>query len=261
MTLSDGFLELVVRPEDSIPVELLAFEIARHAHPDLDIQDSMRVLDGFAAGCAEPTVDSVCDFLFVECGFTGNTRNYYDPDNSLLDIVIESRRGIPISLAVVVIAVGSRLGVGFHGIGLPGHFLVGIDDRPGFYIDAFGGGQLLETGGVRALFHRLHGADSRFHESMLVPAGPHAIARRMLGNLDAMYAANRDLRSRLWATTLRAAIPGASLEEEAEVAAAHAALGSLDCAAQTLEDLSERAPEPVARNYLAVAARWRSQLN
>ncbi len=221
----------------------------------------MKVLDDLAAGCPDATVESICDFLFVGCGFTGNSRNYYDPDNSLLDVVLETRRGIPISLAVVVIAVGSRLGVRFHGVGLPGHFLVGIDDQPGLYIDAFGGGQLLEIGGVRALFHRLHGADTRFHESMLVPTGPRAMARRMLGNLDAIYAANRDLKSRLWATSLRAAIPGASLEEEAEVAAAHAALGSLDCAAQTLEDLAVRAPEPVARNYLAVAARWRSQLN
>jgi hypothetical protein len=83
----------------------------------------------------------------------------------------------------------------------------------------------------------------------------------MLGNLDGIYASRRDLRSRLWASTLRSSIPGSSIEEEADVASAHAALGSFDCAAERLELLALRVPDHVAENYRAVAARWRSQLN
>ena len=259
--LPDGFIELIGEPDGSVPVEVLALEIAKHAHPELCVDQSLRDLDELAGACPDSSVESICRFLFVERGFAGNSTNYYDPRNSLLDVVIASRRGIPITLSIVLIAVGSRLGVGFHGVGLPGHFLVGLDDRNESFIDPFGGGQELDLAGVRNLYHRLHGADRAFGVGMLDPVGPRAMARRMLGNLDAIYASRRDLRSRLWASTLRASIPGSSIEEEADVASAHAALGSFDCAAERLELLALRSPDQMAENYRAVAAKWRSQLN
>jgi regulator of sirC expression with transglutaminase-like and TPR domain len=259
--LSDGFIEMIGKPDGSVPVEALALEIARHAHPDLCVARSLDVLDDLADACPSPSVESICRFLFVDRGFAGNSENYYDPCNSLLDVVIESRRGIPITLSIVLIAIGSRLGLEFHGVGLPGHFLVGVDHRKESFIDPFGGGQELDLAGVRRLHHRLHGADRAFGPEMLEPVGPRAMARRMLGNLDAIYASRRDLRSRLWASTLRASIPGASLEEEADVASAHAAIGSFDSAADRLEMLALRSPARIAGNYRSVAARWRSQLN
>ncbi len=261
MGLPGGFIELIGEPDGSVPVEVLALEIAKYAHPDLGVDRSLQDLDELADACPGQSVESICRFLFHDRGYAGNSTNYYDPCNSLLDVVIESRRGIPITLSIVLIAVGSRLGVGFHGVGLPGHFLAGVDDRHESYIDPFGGGQELDLAGVRNLYHRLHGADRAFGGEMLDPVGPRAMMRRMLGNLDAIYASRRDLRSRLWASTLRASIPGSSIEEEADVASAHAALGSFDCAAERLELLSLRSPAQMADNFRAVAARWRSQLN
>lgn len=259
--LSDGFLELIGKPDGSVPVEVLALEIARHANPDLSVARSLESLDELAGACPSSTVESICRFLFLEQGFAGNSENYYDPCNSLLDIVIESKRGIPITLSIVLIAVGSRLGVDLHGVGFPGHFLVGVGDQQDSFIDPFGGGQELDLLGVSNLFHRLHGADRAFGKEMIEPVAPRAMVRRMLGNLDAIYANRRDFRSRLWASTLRAAIPGSTIEEEADAAAAHAALGSFDCAADRLELLALKSPAHVAENYRAVAARWRSQLN
>jgi regulator of sirC expression with transglutaminase-like and TPR domain len=258
---SDGFSELIGKPDGTVPIEVLALEIAKHANPDLCVARSLAELDQLADACPSPSVESICRFLFEEQGFAGNSANYYDPCNSLLDVVITSRRGIPITLSIVLIAVGSRLGVDLYGVGFPGHFLVGVGDRQDSFIDPFGGGQELDVVGVRNLFHRLHGADRAFGVEMLEPVGPRAIARRMLGNLDAIYAGRRDLHSRLWASTLRSSIPGASIEEEADVASAHAAIGSFDSAAERLELLALRAPDHVAENYRSVAARWRSQLN
>jgi regulator of sirC expression with transglutaminase-like and TPR domain len=159
---SDGFIELIGKPDGSVPIEVLALEIAKHANPSLSVARSLEDLDQLADACPSPTVESICRSLFVEQGFAGNSANYYDPCNSLLDVVITSKRGFPITLSLVLIAVGSRLGVELHGVGFPGHFLVGVGDRQDSFIDPFGGGQKLDVVGVRNLFHRLHGADRAF---------------------------------------------------------------------------------------------------
>jgi alkylhydroperoxidase/carboxymuconolactone decarboxylase family protein YurZ len=96
---------------------------------------------------------------------------------------------------------------------------------------------------------------------MLAPVGPRTVVTRMLNNLVAIFASRRDQQGRLWALQLRAAIPGASLEDRAEVAAALAAVGEFSEAGRWLDGLSLEAPEPVAVGYRQAADRLRSRLN
>ena len=194
-------------------------------------------------------------------GFRGNPDHYYDPANSYLDHVVATRRGIPISLSVLTIAVARRQGIDLVGVGMPGHFLVRSASDPSLYVDPFGGGQVLDTAGARALFHTLHGPDAGFSQTMLTPVGPRSIVTRMLNNLVAVFAAGRDHQGRLWALRLRATVPGASLEDRAEVAAALAAVGEFAEAGRWLEALSFEAPGPVAVGYRQAADRLRSRLN
>jgi regulator of sirC expression with transglutaminase-like and TPR domain len=134
-----------------------AFLLARFCYPDLDVGQYRKVLDRMA-GEVRPRIKSLRRspdvvrtlnyHLFDHLGFHGNTVNYYDPDNSYLNQVIDQRLGIPISLSVVMLLVAKRLDLPLVGVGLPGHFLVryeGAGQKPGpqIYIDPFNRGQVL----------------------------------------------------------------------------------------------------------------------
>ena len=131
-----------------------AFLIARIAYPDVDISHYEKCLDHLAEEFrtkwhseeAPPgkVARLLSAFLFKDKGFSGNRIHYYDPDNSYLHRVIESRQGIPISLSAIYVFVGNRLGLPLAGVGMPGHFLVKIEgESPPQFVDCFNGGVLL----------------------------------------------------------------------------------------------------------------------
>jgi len=129
--------------------------ISRVAYPDLDIGKILSELDLIAARCKELLIHpsssrEVCRIinrvLFHEFGFRGNIENYANPDNSHLNRVIETRRGLPIALSMLYLLVGQRLGANLEPIGVPGHFMVGsFDEDLPFYIDAFERGRILSA--------------------------------------------------------------------------------------------------------------------
>src|SRR5207253_3837600 len=97
-------------------------------------------------------VAELAGYLFGECGFRGNQEEYYDPRNSFLNEVLERRTGIPITLSVVLIETGARLGLPLEGVGFPGHFLVRVAGSRGpLLLDPFYGGRPI---GERALLAR-----------------------------------------------------------------------------------------------------------
>ncbi|HEV7536715.1 MAG TPA: transglutaminase-like domain-containing protein, partial [Acidimicrobiia bacterium] len=151
------FADLVARPDDEIPLDEATLLIAAQARPDLDIGAEQGRLDELAGGCGEATLDGLTRHLFTELGFTGNAERYRDPDNSYLDQVMRRRVGIPISLSVLTMEVGRRLGVAIDGVGMPGHFLVRHRADPVIFLDPFGGGRRLDAAGCRAIFASLGG--------------------------------------------------------------------------------------------------------
>ncbi len=256
-----AFAELLSRPDDEIEVERAALLIAAHAHEGLDVEAELSAIDVIAEGCGGDDLGSVLTHVFGELAFRGNADAYYDPANSYLDHVVATRRGIPITLSILTIAVGRRRGLDLVGVGMPGHFLVGSARDTSVFVDPFGGGKVIDVDGAAALFHALHGAEAHFSLGMLEPVGARAIVTRMLNNLVSIFAARRDQRSRLWAVQLRAMVPGASIEDRAEVAAALAAVGEFSEAGRWLDALSFEAPAPVAAGYRNAAERLRSRLN
>ena len=92
-------------------------------------------------------------YLFAEAGFRGNTKNYYEVENSYLNCVMDRRTGIPISLSTVYLLMGKRLQLPVHGIGMPGHFLVKFDsDKYKIFIDCWNGGAGLTEQNCARLF-------------------------------------------------------------------------------------------------------------
>jgi regulator of sirC expression with transglutaminase-like and TPR domain len=198
----------------------------------------MSELDVLAAGCSDISFEGVIRHMRA-LGFSGDRDNYYDARNSYLNHVIDRRRGIPITLSVVAIELGRRLGVPVIGIGMPGHFLV----RDGAQLDAFADvfdGRMLDRAGCERLFDELQ-PGATFDDSLLAPAGTRSIVARLLANLKGIHLARRDRRSLAWVLRLRIAVPGVPLTEHRELASALAADGQFLEAAAVLDALAELA--------------------
>lgn len=217
------FAALVQGPESGIPLDEAALLVAAADHA-VDVDAELRALDTLAASLDATDPASLAHALFGVQGFAGNTVDYGDPRNSYLDEVLRRRLGIPITLSVLMIEVGRRLGIALVGVGMPGHFLVGSDDG---YVDPFHGGAVLDAAGARRLFDRTH-PGAPFVDHYLDPVGTRAVLSRVLANLVATFLARDPLRA-IGAVRLRLEIPGL--------------------------------PEPERRQAEAVLARLRARLN
>ncbi len=201
-TPRERFAALAQMPGTELPLAEGALLIAAEDYPALDIPRYLGVLDHLAQDARArvpagddplPAVGGLCDFLFTTAGFRGNTRHYGDPKNSFLNEVLERRLGIPISLALVYLEVGRRLGLPMYGVGMPGHFLVGCKARGGpLFVDAFNGTVLTEPG-CGHLFRQITGGGSPFRKEYLAPTPARYILVRMLRNLKAIFVQDQDL--------------------------------------------------------------------
>lgn len=204
MDATTRFAQLVVVPEELLPLDEAALLIAAHARPGLDVDAGLARLDAIAGDVGEPTLDGLRRLLFRDLGFHGNDVDYYDPANSFLDLVLERRRGIPITLAVVMLEVGRRIGVPLSGVSMPGHFLVRDKVDPEVFVDPFARGAVLDRRGAEARFHAVQGPGAVFDAGFLEPVGRLAIVGRMLANLDRVARQRGDLAMLRWVRTLRA---------------------------------------------------------
>lgn len=192
--LEQELQDLAMAPDHRMDLEAGVFLIARYAYPNLDVAYFTRQLDHMAAevrgyigprSSGEETVKALGRYLFAELGYCGNTKNYYEADNSYINKVLDRRTGIPISLSTIYLLIGRRLGLPVCGIGMPGHFLVKFDsERYKIFIDCFNSGALLtEKNCIRFLTEAGYGFDDRY----LQPSSIRAILIRTIKNLVAIY--------------------------------------------------------------------------
>lgn len=256
------FVEVVHREEAVIPLDETLLLIAAHARPALDVDVHLDQLDELAATVWAPTLDALRKRLFVELGFAGNAADYYDPRNSFLDQVVARRVGLPITLAVVMLEVGRRIGVPLDGVSMPGHFLVRDKVDPTVFVDPFARGAVLDERGCRLRFHQVHGPDAEFDPSFLDPVGKLAIIGRVLANLETIATVEGDREMLSWVLTLRAAMPDAGTAEHRKLASVLASSGRYDEAADVLEQLADELPDPASALQLgSAAAVLRAKLN
>lgn len=150
------YFESLVAEDAGLPLTEAAIALALDEHPELDVQAVLAEIDGLARTLKGRIPADVVPvqrlrwlnrFFFQELGFAGNVNDYYDPDNSYLHRVLQTRRGIPISLSVLYIELAHQIGLQARGISFPGHFLVKMripnGDQPGeVVIDPFSGRSL-----------------------------------------------------------------------------------------------------------------------
>ena len=182
-----------------------ALLIAAGEYRDLDVARYLDRIDEMGATLRRrlrsdiSTTDALIalnHYVFEDLGFRGNTDDYYDPRNSFLNDVIDRKLGIPITLSVLYIEIGRRIGLPLHGVSFPAHFLVKCVLREGAIIlDPYARGASL---GMHDLQERLKGivADaelpSELLTSMLTATGPKEIFVRILRNLRAIYMTKGD---------------------------------------------------------------------
>lgn len=193
------FAHLLGRANDRLEPEHLALLLAEPEHPGLDVPgylNKLNVMGELARiklkGCrglapAERIVP-ILRLLYGELGFRGNFTDFYDPQNSFLNQVIDRRTGNPLSLAVVLLAVCRRAGVPAHGVSFPGHFLVRVAKASGEIatIDPIDG-KMLTPSVLHALYESATGDPGEIDDQYLRPATHRQILLRMLTNLRAIY--------------------------------------------------------------------------
>jgi regulator of sirC expression with transglutaminase-like and TPR domain len=190
------FVRETSRPDPDIDLARAALAISRIEYPALDVDDCLGKLGDLAAGAAPAgrTADPLerlhrlREYLFEEQGFAGNAEDYFDPRNSFLNDVLERRLGIPITLSLVLIEVGRRLGLEMEGIGLPGHFITGarVGDEH-VLLDPFNGGAVLTGEACRELAARALGRPVRLTAEQFRPVTKRQFLVRMLANLKGIY--------------------------------------------------------------------------
>jgi regulator of sirC expression with transglutaminase-like and TPR domain len=174
---------------------------------------------------------------------------------------VRRRVGLPISLSVLGMEVGRRLGLDLAGVGMPGHFLLQVGGAdPPVWVDPFAAGRLMDRQACEDRFHLVNGASTAFLESYLDPIGPRSILARMLANLKAIYATRGNLEALAWVFALRLAIPGVPPLERRDLARVLGSTGQFHQAADALEELAEALPAQ-APTLLAEAVALRARLN
>jgi regulator of sirC expression with transglutaminase-like and TPR domain len=184
---------IIGSPDALLPA---AVAIAMHQMPEADpgavdakIQLYADTVRSRVRGCQPQAVLAhLHDLLFEQEGYIGNTEEYYSPSNSYLPAVLETKRGLPITLSLLYKLVAERVGLRSWGVGLPGHFLVGVDVAgTSMLVDAFAGGRILSADEAHERVQELFGPEMEWSDDLLRPASNRHWLTRMLQNLLHMF--------------------------------------------------------------------------
>lgn len=246
---------------EPVPLGEAAIAVAAYLGYADDPAWQLQRLADLAAGVPGDDLVAVAHHLFTTAGLRGATASYYDPLNSMLPLVLDRRRGIPVTLAVIAVDVARRLNIEASVVGMPGHVLVGDGDPPHRWIDVFHGGQWVDALGARARFATIHGRHAPFDPRALsATPDPHVIAR-LLGNLVGIYASTGDAHRLVRVHELRTAIPGLAESERPALATALTSVGRYEEAAVLWELESAGRSGPEAAEAAVTVRRLRSHLN
>lgn len=194
------FLQAIDSDAEQIDLAYCALLLASELEPGVQIDEAMAALQSLSTEAGNAGVNNAAtlvDFLSGDQQFHGNTEDYYAPQNSLLDQVLRTRQGIPITLAIVYISIGEALGLEIAGISFPGHFLLAMKDADTrTLIDPFRGQTVSEDDCYRILAN-LSGAAPEPSEEYFATAHKRHILLRVAENLKGIYARDQQARQAL----------------------------------------------------------------
>src|SRR5207237_7668602 len=201
----DPVAQLLGGDDSGVALARACLMIAQDAYPGLDVDRYLGEIERMAirlrarmpqANAAEDRIVALNQFLFDDLGYWGNTDDYYDPRNSYLNEVIDRKTGIPITLSILYMELGRRIGLPLEGVSFPGHFLVRLRLRAGMLVlDPFAGGVPQSESELRERLKRVipEGVASDVPvgelplDQFLEPASKRQILSRLLRNLKGIY--------------------------------------------------------------------------
>ena len=191
------FERLVKRPEAKLDLARAALLIAAEADPNVDIDHEMHTLDSWAAQLRaqlDPNWNNLQklarlrNFVYEELRFRGDHRDYYSPSNSLLHQVMGRRLGIPLTLSIIFMELGWRVGMPLEGVGFPGHFLVRLAGEPlDLLLDPYQRGTSVHEEDCRQMLHDLTDGKLELSDEHLLSVSKRDMIARLLMNLKGAY--------------------------------------------------------------------------
>ena len=237
------FLAMAALPDHEIDLATAALLIAATEYPQLDVGQQLGVLDSLSAGAShrleadrDPlfSVNTLSEYLFDEVGFRGNLEDYYDPRNCFLNEVLGRRLGIPITLSLLCIEVGKRLGIPLAGVGMPGHFLLRHQEEEDLIIDPFHKGILLTEEECAQRLRQVTRTDAPWDSRYLSPVSNREFIARILRNLKNIYFEGQDYVRALTIIERLMALQPEVAQERRDRGVAHYQLGRYQ---EALDDL------------------------
>lgn len=211
---NDRLLQIVDSPDGTTELAEAALLIAKEEYPELKLSGCLGEISrltenvckrlpsgGTAAGDVLMTLN---EYLFDIEGFSGDVKNFHDVQNNFFHNVLEQKRGTPITLSILYIAIGRTIGLPLHGIAFPGHFLVkyAVDDT-NIILDPFAGGLSLDDSELETILKHVCSQNSLPDTSLkelLSTANTREIMVRMLRNLKHIYLQQKRADKAIWAT-------------------------------------------------------------
>ncbi len=201
--IRDDFVRAVGRSEPALDLARAALLVAAESDPRLDVDSQLHTLESWATELRarlEPGWNNLQklarlrSFVFEELGFRGDSNDYFNPCNSLLNQVMERRLGVPLTLSIIFMELGWRVGIPFEGVGFPGHFLVRLTGEPrDLVLDPFNHGRTMHEDDCRRLLDEVTGGRLEFDGRLLASVTKRDIITRLLLNLKGAYLrANQD---------------------------------------------------------------------
>jgi regulator of sirC expression with transglutaminase-like and TPR domain len=254
--LTEAFAALAGPQVDDEKIDLIrsALTIARTEYPDVKVESYVARVDELARSAASRIGDigdprdviaALNYALFREAGIQGNREDYYHPRNSFINEVLDRRLGIPITLALIYMEVGRRLGFPLFGVGMPGHFLLKHYDIDGSetIIDCFNGGDILSAQDCQRRLDEIYSGQMTLRPEFLFAVSRRQMLTRILNNLKTVYLSARNFRKALPIVDLLLVIYPRSPEDVKQRALLRYSLGQSRGAADDLEAYLKMSPE------------------
>ena len=196
------FVQSLNRPDEALELARVALLVAAESDLEVDIDGELRQLEGWAEELRSrlaPDLNNLQklarlrSFVFDDLGFRGDRRDYYSPSNSLLHEVMKRRRGIPLTLSILFMELGWRIGIPFEGVAFPGHFLVRLPGEPrDLLLDPYKRGMMVHEEDCRQMLLESTGGRLSYDPALTASVGKRDVIARLLHNLKGAYLRSGD---------------------------------------------------------------------
>ena len=226
-------------------------------YPDLDLSEYVQKLDQLGedlknsvSEVKNPTylVSMLNEYMFDTLGFSGDRDDYYNPKNNFLNVVLDKKSGIPITLSIIYVELARHIGLDLRPVGFPSHFLVKFSEE--LILDPYNGGKLLSIEDLQEILDRNFGGSVEFSQDFLNEIGSEQILIRISKNLKNSYTQSFNYAMAMHCINMILGIEPDSPEEVRDKGVLEARLSNYNLALRALNRYLELAPEADDVDYV-----------